>query len=92
MTTSNSPLRVLKQQADRIAKLVKAVERGENPIEDRGGRIAAARDKPSVKFGIAMDDKFLTLDMSWTMIRATSEVALSEYVLKQMRGNRDALQ
>ena len=26
-----------------IAKTIKAVERGENPVEDRGGKIAAAR-------------------------------------------------
>lgn len=92
MTTSHSPLRVLKAQADSIAKLVKAVERGENPIEDRGGKIAAARGRESVKFGIAMDDKFLTINLSWSMIRETSEVGLSEYVLKQMRGNRESVQ
>lgn len=89
MTTARSPLRVLKAQADNIAKIVKAVERGENPIEDRGGKIAAARNKPSVKFGVVMDDKIITIDMPWVTIRDTSEVGIAEYVLKQMREARD---
>jgi hypothetical protein len=91
MTTAHSPLRVLKAQADNIARIVKAVERGENPIEDRGGKIAAARDRDGVKFGIVMDGKVLTIDMSWALIRETSEVGIAEYVLKQMREARDAV-
>jgi hypothetical protein len=35
-----------------------------------------------------MDDKIITIDMPWTTIRATSEAALSEYILKQMREAR----
>lgn len=90
MTTAQSPLRVLKAQADKIAKTVKAVERGESPIEDRGGKIAAARDfRDSVKFGVVMDDKIIMIDMPWATIRGFSEVAMSEYILKQMRGSRD---
>lgn len=89
MTTSHSPLRVLKAQADNIAKIVKAVERGENPIEDRGGKIAASRTRDSVKFGVVMDDKVLTIDMRWATIRDTSEVGIAEYILKHMRESRD---
>lgn len=89
MTTSKSPLRVLKAQADTIAKTVKAVERGENPMEDRGGKIAASRTRDSVKFGVVMDDKILTIEMTWATIRETSEAGISEYVLKQMREQRD---
>lgn len=89
MTTAQSPLRVLKAQADNIAKVVKAVERGENPIEDRGGKFAAARNKNSVIFGVVMDDKVLKIDMPWTVIRETSEVGLAEYILNQMREARD---
>lgn len=89
MTTAKSPLRVLKAQADKIAKTVKAVERGENPIEDRGGKIAAARDKPGIKFGVVMDDKVITVEMTWATIRETSEVGMAEYILKQMREARD---
>ena len=87
MTTSNSPIRILKAQADNIAKIVKAVERGENPIEDRGGKIAAARNRDSVKFGVVMDDKVIMVDMPWATIREMSEVGISEYILKYMRDN-----
>ena len=89
MTTSRSPLRVLKAQADNIAKVIKAVERGENPIGDRGGKIAAARGKPSVKFAVVQDDKIISLDLPWETIRSTSEVALAEMILKYMRGARE---
>lgn len=90
MTTARSPLRVLKAQADNIAKTIKAIERGENPVEDRGGKLAAARNRDSVKFGVVMDDKILTVDMSWATIRETSEVGIAEYILKHMREARDA--
>lgn len=89
MTTSQSPLRVLKAQADNIAKTIKAVERGENPIEDRGGKIAAARCKESFKVGVVMDDKIITIDMAWATIKTQSEVGLAEYILKLMRSSRD---
>lgn len=92
MTTSLSPLRVLKAQADKIAQTIKAVERGESPIEDRGGRIAAARNKDTFKVGVVMDDKLITIDMAWATIRAHSEVGLAEYILKLMRGSRETIQ
>lgn len=91
MTTSHSPLRVLKAQADKIAYTIKAVERGENPIEDRGGKIAASRNKEAIKVGVVMDDKVLTIDITWATIRASSEVGLAEFILKHMRGSRDAV-
>ena len=90
MTTSQSPLRVLKAQADKIAQIIKAVERGENSIEDRGGKIAAARNRDTFKVGVVMDDKVITIDMAWATIRANSEVGLAEYILKLMRGTREA--
>lgn len=92
MTTSHSPLRVLKAQADNIAKMIKAVERGESPVEDRGGKIAVARQRDAFKVGIAMDDKIITIDLAWATIRANSEVGLAEYILKLMRGSRETIQ
>lgn len=89
MTTSHSPLSAIKRQADTIARVIKAVERGENPVEDVGGKIAAARNKESFKVGVVMDDKVITLDMKWTAIKEWSEVALAAYILKLMRGNRE---
>lgn len=92
MTTAHSPLRALKAQADRIAKLVKAISRGENPTEDRGGKLAAARNRNSVKFAVVMDDKVLTIDMTWVTIRETSEVGIAEFILNHMREARDVVQ
>lgn len=88
MTTSQSPLRVLKAQADKVAATLKAAERGE-PIDIRfAEKIAAARGRESFKFGIVMDDKVITIDMPWELINNTSEVGIAEYILKQMRGAR----
>lgn len=89
MTTKNSPLSALKSQADRIAKVIKQVERGENPIEDRGGKIASARGRESVKVGVVMDDKVLTIDLAWAKIRETSEVAMAAWILDLMRERRE---
>jgi hypothetical protein len=92
MTTSRSPLRVLKEQADRIAAALKAAERGEKIAADPGGKIAGARDRETVTFGVVMDDKFLKIEMPWTTVRETSEAGIAEYILKHMRGARDAVQ
>jgi hypothetical protein len=55
MTTTHSPLRVLKAQADKIAKALKAAERGEEIVADPSGKIATAlRDKYSVSFAVAL--------------------------------------
>lgn len=92
MTTSHSPLRVLKAQADRIAQTLKAAERGEiTPAQDPTGKIAASRGKESVKFAVAMDDKLFTIEMPWETIRSSSEAGLAEFVLKEMRGKREAV-
>jgi|GEM_PF-1126740 hypothetical protein len=91
MTTARSPLRVLRQQANHIAELLKRAERGEKIADDMGGKIAAARSRPKVKFAVAMDDKVLIIDMSWATIREMSEHGISEYLLKQMREVRDTV-
>lgn len=89
MTTKHSPLSQLKSQADNIAKMLKAFERGEK-IEVRfAEKLEAARNKESFTFAVVMDDKIIKIDMPWTTIRATSEVGISEYILDQMRENRE---
>ena len=92
MTTKNSPLRVLKAQADKIAKTLKAAERGEEVGVAHEWKIAAARKEGSVKFAIFMDDKMLKIEMAWTTIRDTSEAGISEYIMKQMRESRETTQ
>jgi hypothetical protein len=85
VTTSQSPLRVLKAQADIVARSMKAAERGEIVV----GYDPDARKRDSVKVCVVMDDKVLTIEMTWAQIKATSEAGISEYVLRQMRGARD---
>lgn len=85
MTTKHSPLNQLRKQADTIAAKLKAAERGE--IAFKGD----ARQKDVTKVGIVMDDKIITLEIAWDTIRGTSEVGLSEYVLRLMREQRDVV-
>lgn len=92
MTTRHSPLSALKAQSDKIAATLKAAERGEKIDVRFAEKIAAARDKESFTVGIVMDDKIIKLEMPWATIRGTSEVGLSEYILRQMREARDTVQ
>lgn len=85
MTTKHSSRSALKKQSDEIARVMKAAERGEKLGTQFAEKIEAARNKDSVKFGIVMDDKIITITIPWATIRETGEVALSEYVFKQMR-------
>lgn len=85
MTTARSPLHVLKKQADTVAKTLKQAERDKSQLTTPG------RDLPIVKIGIIMDDKLITLEISWKLIRETSEAGMAEYVLKAMRESRDAV-
>lgn len=89
MTTKHSPLSALKAQANKIAATLKAAERREKIDVRFAEKIEAARDKASFKVGIMMDDKLITIDMPWVTIRGTSEVALAQYILDQMRETRD---
>ncbi len=90
MTTKHSPLSKLKAQADKIAQKLKAMERGENVHADPLGKIEAARGRDALKFVVAMDDKFISIEMPWAKIRETSEVGISEWILRQMRESREA--
>lgn len=91
MTTKHSPLSVLKGQADKIAATIKAAERGEKIDVQFAEKLAAARNQPSVKVGVVMDDKIIILDMPWFTIRNSSEGGLAEYILDKMREARDAV-
>lgn len=92
MSTSKSPAWKLKAEADNMAKIIKAVERGEKVAADPAGKMAAALARGSVKFGIVMDDKIITIDMPTTTIRETDEAGISEYIVQHMRGQREPQQ
>ena len=85
MTTKNSPLHKLKAQADKIAAVMKAVERGEKVAADPAGKIAAALARGEVKFGIVMDDKVITVTLPCATIRESDEAGISEWILAHMR-------
>lgn len=78
MTTKNSPVKALKAQAAKIAAHLKGNENG-----------AASRVKPTFKAGVVMDDKVITIEMTWNLIRATEEAALAEYILGLMQERPD---
>jgi len=88
MSTKHSPLRVLKAQADKAAEILKKAERGEPVANDPAGKIAASLATGVVKFAVAMDDKVVFIEMPWDAVRASSEVALSEFILAQMQEQR----
>lgn len=87
MTTARSPYRVLRDQANRIAELLKAIERGDPAAlaTGMGKKIADARTKPTVKFAIAMDDKAITVEYPWSIIHDYSEREISDYILQLMQ-------
>ena len=91
MTTKHSPFHVLKAQADKIAKTVKQAERGEKVDVKFAGKLLEARSRPSLSVGVVMDDKVLKIDLPWEIIRATTEAALSEYILNAMRESRPSV-
>lgn len=91
MTTKKSPLRVLKHQADKIASIICAAERGD-PIDAQfAKKLQEARASESVSVGIVMDDKIVKLDLPWSVIRHSGQDGLSEYILAQMCEARQAL-
>ena len=71
MTTKNSPIEKLRAQADKIAATLK-------------NACTQPQPKETCKAGVVMDDKILTIEMTWKTIRETSHAALAEYVLNQM--------
>jgi hypothetical protein len=75
-----------------MSAALKAAERGETIAHDPGGKIAAARKTERVKMGLVMDDKVITIEMTWVTIRETSQAGIAEYILNLMREARDTVQ
>ena len=92
MSTAQSPTWKLKAEADKMAKIIKSVERGEKVAADPAGKMAAALARGSVKFGIVMDDKIITIDMPTATIRETDEAGISEWIVEHMRGGKHTTQ
>jgi len=92
MSTKNSPLRVIRTEAASIAYNLKALERGERPNNYMAEKLEAARSKPVIKIGLIMDDKVITIEISWDKIRGTSEAAMTEYIMGLMLETRNTIQ
>lgn len=92
MTSKNSPLSELKRQANEMARIISAAERGEVVDAKFAEKIKEARDKPSFKVGIFMDDKVITIEILWSVVKSSGEVGLAEYILNLMRETRNTIQ
>lgn len=92
MSTRYSSLSVLKRQAGEMAAMIKAAGRGEKVAAQFAERVEAARKTNVLKTGIVMNDKVITIEMTWETIRSTSEAGIAEYILRQMREARDTVQ
>lgn len=71
MSTSKSPLWQLRKEAKRAAHHLK--------------RPGLLPDKPVITFGIAMDDKFITVKMARTTIISSSEASREEMIFGEMQ-------
>jgi hypothetical protein len=67
-----------------MAATLKAAERGEPRGDDPNGKIAAARARSGITFGVVMDDKVLKIEMTWSAIKETSEADIAEFILNKM--------
>lgn len=86
MTTRSSPITALKAQAEKIAAMLKAAERGGKVDARFAEKIAKARrDKDHIKFAVVMDDKIITVEMPWSAIDGAEERALAKYILDLMQ-------
>ncbi len=80
MTTKNSPYPKLKAQADKMAAILKhprARANSKNP------------EAETVKIGVLMDDKGITIETTWAKIAETEEAALAEYLVRLMQEVHD---
>lgn len=85
MSTSKSPISVLRRQASITAAHIKRLERGEAvPAMDPAGKIAASKDKGVLKFAVVMGDKTVLFEMSWFTIKELTEHQLAQMILANM--------
>jgi hypothetical protein len=91
MTTKDSPMAVLKKQADGIAAVLKDAGMFGAKDYTLAHKIKEAKEKGVFKTAIVMDDKIITIEMPWQKIFDTEEAAISEYILNLMREATDAV-
>lgn len=84
MSNKDSPLRKLTAEANRIAAYIKAVGRGDIPAKP------GSETKDGLKFGIVMDDKIITIELTRAKIEEYSEGAISTMIVKLMREEKNS--
>lgn len=85
MTTASSPVSALRSQAERMAKVLKAAERGLPLDVFFVVKILEVRKWLIVKFVIAMDDKIMSIEMSWALIAQATEAQLVDSIIETMQ-------
>lgn len=79
MTTKDSPIEKLREQASRIVALVKS---GMGPFAKKKG-------DTNFTIGIVMDDKILRVIFNWDDLQKMSSEALTEMLIKYMQEQKD---
>jgi ABC-type lipopolysaccharide export system ATPase subunit len=79
LTNAQPPVTVLRAQARRVALTLKTAER------TGAGVKPGAREKPEVKFAVAMDDKTIFIEMPWASVAELTVEELTTYIAIQMR-------
>lgn len=85
MTTSRSPLHVLREQARTTAANLKRAAEGVPVAPDPAGKIKSSLARGTIKFAVVMDDKVIKFEMEWKTIREMSAVELGDVILEQMK-------
>lgn len=85
MTTKDSPIGVLREQAEKVARVLKAAERGSISKSDPAHKLVDALSKGQATLVVAMDDKFIKITVSREVVSASTEAEITEYILAQMR-------
>lgn len=81
MNTSKEVLRI---QAEEIASILKKTENGEVFSE--------SRKHPSITFAVVLNDKILKIEMTWKIIRETSQTGIAEFILNHMNESQETVQ
>ncbi len=80
-----SPLAMLQIRANKIAAQVKLTATIEKITGPAAAQVAAARERPSVKFATILDDAVINLEMTWAAIRQMSEAELAKLIIARIR-------
>jgi hypothetical protein len=68
---------------------VHALARGEFDGDDPAGKIAKSKETGVFKFGVAMDDKLLTIETKWADIETMTVEQMTDMIIDAMRQNPD---